>query len=59
MIILNLNKNSDSTASSGVISRNAVAVKATTIETGSISSYVAARVRLEKLIKRRYSLILR
>lgn len=42
MIVLNLNKNNDSTASSQVISRNAVAVKATRIETGSISSYVTA-----------------
>ncbi|NLX78123.1 MAG: HlyD family efflux transporter periplasmic adaptor subunit [Clostridiaceae bacterium] len=45
MVILNLRKNdgSPSEASSpGIISRNAVAVKATTIETGSVSSYVAA-----------------
>lgn len=51
MIFLNLNKNSDSTSTSRVISRNAVAVKATTIETGSIQSYVAAPGQVREVNK--------
>lgn len=51
MVILNLNKNTDSTALSSVVSRNAVSVKATTIETGSISSYVTAPGQVKEVNK--------
>ncbi|HEY8420592.1 MAG TPA: efflux RND transporter periplasmic adaptor subunit [Thermoclostridium sp.] len=51
MIYLNLNKNNDSAASSRIVSRNAVAVKATTIETGSISSYVSAPGQVKEVNK--------
>ncbi|AGC69708.1 efflux transporter, RND family, MFP subunit [Thermoclostridium stercorarium subsp. stercorarium DSM 8532] len=52
MIFLNLNKNNDLTVSSGVISKkNAISVKATTIETGTISSYVSAPGQVKEVNK--------
>jgi len=51
MIYLNLNKNADFSVSSQMISKNAVAVKATTIETGSIQSYVTAPGQVREVNK--------
>jgi len=51
MVVLNLYKNTDSTSASKIVSRHAVAVKATTIETGSISSYVAAPGQVREVNK--------
>ena len=50
MVVLNLVKDNDltSSAASTIASRNAVAVKATTIEKGSISSYVTAPGKVQE-----------
>lgn len=52
MVVLNLNKSKDASVSSSIISgKNAIAVKATRIESGSISSYVTAPGQVREVNK--------
>lgn len=49
MIILNINKNSEEGLVQSISSRKAVSVRAVTIETGEINSYVTAYGRVEEI----------